>query len=38
VEEAIPLKVDAFVPILWGVMLVFTFAGREPRHALGENL
>ena len=34
----IPLKVDAFVPILWGVMLVFTFAGREPRHALGENL
>ena len=34
----IPLKVDAFVPILWGVMPVFTFAGREASHAPGENL
>ena len=35
---SIPLKVDAFVPILWGVMPVFTFAGREASHAPGENL
>ena len=38
VTITIPLKVDAFVPILWGVMPVFTFAGREASHAPGENL
>jgi hypothetical protein len=33
-----PLKVGAFVPILWGVMPVFPFAGRDAIHASGKPL
>jgi hypothetical protein len=33
-----PLKVRPVVPILWGVMPVFTFADREASHAPGGNL